>query len=86
VYGGNITPTWKFVRVSGSTNSPFYAATRTRTQDVAITLGPFTPAGEEVSPGVVAPSPGVISAEAQAVHNANLIGQAVAAAIQSQAH
>jgi hypothetical protein len=41
VYGGNITPTWKLVRVSADTGSgTFLGATRTKTQDLVITMGP----------------------------------------------
>ncbi len=41
VYGGNITPTWKLVRVSANTgSSPLFGATRTNTQDLLITMGP----------------------------------------------
>lgn len=68
VYGGNVTPTWKFVDVTANNNSPFFNATRTRTQDVLITLGK------------------VGSDDAANVHQAQLIGQAVATAIQSQQH
>jgi hypothetical protein len=37
---GNLTPVWKLVRVSPNTNTPFFNATRDRTQDLIITLGP----------------------------------------------
>lgn len=68
IYGGNATPTWKLVNVTGMANSPFFSATRTRTHDITIAMGP--PNSDEVT----------------AVHNAQLIGQAVATAIQSQQH
>jgi len=68
IYGGNVTPIWKLVNITGSSNSPFFNATRSRTHDVTITLGPLS------SPTV------------DAIHQANLIGQAVATAIQSQQH
>ena len=68
VYGGSLTPTWKLVNVTGIANSPFFNATRTRTNDITIAMGP--PNSDEVT----------------AVHNAQLIGQAVATAIQSQQH
>jgi hypothetical protein len=39
---GNVTPTWKLVRVSANTgNSPLFAANRTRTHDLIITIGPY---------------------------------------------
>jgi hypothetical protein len=67
VYGGAITPTWKLVEFTANPDSPFLNASRTRTHDVTITIAP---------PGDVA------AAEAAAIHNAALIGQAVAAAIR----
>lgn len=67
VYGGSVTPTWKLVEFTANPDSPFLNATRTRTHDVTITIAP---------PGDAA------AAEAAAIHNAALIGQAVAAAIR----
>jgi hypothetical protein len=43
VYGGNITPTWTFVRFKGP-NSPLFSATGTRTHTLIITLGPINSA------------------------------------------
>jgi hypothetical protein len=45
ISSGNITPTWKLVRVSANTNaaSGFFAASRDRTNDLLITLAPATP-------------------------------------------
>jgi hypothetical protein len=70
VYGANITPTWKLVRVSANTGSPFFfGATRTNTQDLVITMGP--------------PQDGGLSTAAQNTILAAQIGQAVASAIRS---
>jgi hypothetical protein len=66
VYGGAVTPTWKLVEVTVNPDSPFLSGTRTRTHDVTITLAPPNDAA---------------AAEAAAIHNAALIGQAVASAI-----
>ena len=45
VSSGNVTPTWKLVRVSSSTGStPLFGTGRTRTHDVIITIGPPTQA------------------------------------------
>lgn len=66
LYGGNFTPFWKLVDVTGSTNSPFLNTTRTKTQDVTIAIG------SKANP------------ELEALHNAQLIGQEVAAALKSQ--
>lgn len=41
VSSGNVTPTWKLVRVTANNgNSPLFAAGRTRTHDLIITIGP----------------------------------------------
>jgi hypothetical protein len=41
VSSGNVTPTWKLLRVSGNTGStPLFALGRTRSHDVIITIGP----------------------------------------------
>jgi hypothetical protein len=37
---GNVTPTWSLVTVSANPNGPLLAATRTRTNNVLITMGP----------------------------------------------
>jgi hypothetical protein len=67
VYGGSVTPTWKLIDVTANPNSPFLNASRTKTHDIAITFAP---------PGDAA------AREADAIHNAALIGQAVASAIR----
>lgn len=40
ISSGNITPTWKLVQVSANTSGSFFAAGRTRTHDLIITIGP----------------------------------------------
>jgi hypothetical protein len=43
ISSGNVTPTWKLVRVSANTgNTPFFSTGRTRTHDLIITIGPQT--------------------------------------------
>ena len=42
VYGGNVTPTWTFVRFKGP-NSPLFSTSGTRTHTLNITLGPVNP-------------------------------------------
>jgi hypothetical protein len=42
VSSGNLTPTWKLVRISANTDGPFFGTGRTRTHDLIITLGPKT--------------------------------------------
>jgi hypothetical protein len=73
-YGGNVTPTWKFVDISGSTGSPFFNTSRSSTNDVTISLGP----------GKVENGFFVLNSQTQAIHSALLIGQATATSIQSQ--
>jgi hypothetical protein len=41
-YGGNVTPTWTFVRFKGP-NNPLFSTTGTRTHTLNITLGPVNP-------------------------------------------
>lgn len=40
VSSGNVTPTWKLLRYSANTSGTFFAAGRTRTHDLIITIGP----------------------------------------------
>jgi hypothetical protein len=69
IYGGNVTPSWKLVRVSANQGSnPLFGATRTKTQDLIITLTPPTQNGQ-------------LSAAANNTVLASQIGQAVASAI-----
>jgi hypothetical protein len=90
VYGASITPGWTLVRVSINPNSPFASAMRTRTQYLTLTFGPLS---DTKPPPLFAtqakqptPVPLVqLNQEAEAVHNANLIGQAVTNAIRSSA-
>jgi hypothetical protein len=77
-FGINGTPTWTFKRIAVNPTSPLFGTSQQRTQDLTITIGKTTPA--------TAKSPATPSPEAIALHNAALIGQAVATAIQSQAH
>ena len=63
VSSGNVTPTWKLVRVSANTGAlPFFNAGRTRTHDLIITIGP---------------SEGARAQQASQTHLASQIGNAV---------
>jgi hypothetical protein len=67
ITNGSVTPTWKLVDVTANPGSPFASATRTRTHTVSITFAaPNDQAAEE----------------AAKLHNASLIGQAVADALR----
>jgi hypothetical protein len=73
VYSGNLTPSWKLVRLSANSGGNFLTASHSKTQDVLITLS-------EIEAG------NKLTAEAQAEHQAALIGQAVADALRNQQH
>jgi hypothetical protein len=77
VYGGDITPTWKFVTVYGSTPSPFLNGSQSSTNDITISLGPATIKKD----GTVELNP-----QTQSIHASFLTGQATSTAIQSQQH
>jgi hypothetical protein len=80
VYGGNITPTWKLVRVSANTGSgSFFGATRTKTQDLIITMGPL----QGGAGGGGGAAGGGLSLAASNTILASQIGQAVASAIRN---
>jgi len=72
-YGFSATPSWKLTQVSVNPSGTFASASRQRTHKITITLG------KAEDPAVAK-----LNAEAEAEHNAKLIGQAVANAIRSQ--
>jgi hypothetical protein len=76
VLGGDLTPTWKLVPVTINPGGPFLGASRTRTDDLLITMGPL----DALAPGrPIGPSVAV-----EQSHLASQIGQAVTSAIRSQ--
>lgn len=78
VLGGSATPIWKFVNITGSSTTPFFNAVRTRTNTVTITIA---------QPSATPPPKGKVpqlSADGEAINNAQLIGQAVANALRNQ--
>jgi hypothetical protein len=77
-YGVSASPSWKFTRVAVNPSGTFFSTSQQRTQDLTITIGKTARA--------TATRPATPSPEAIALHNAALIGQAVATAIQSQSH
>lgn len=79
IFGGNATPSWKFVRLSVNPTGNLLSATQTRTQHVLLTIGP----AKSGTPAIAPDQPTALADQPQALHNANLIGQAVGAAIQS---
>jgi hypothetical protein len=69
-YSGNVTPTWKLVRISVNPSSPLFNAQRSRTQDLVVTMGPATEDGK-------------LAQQAQNQALAAAIGTAVANAIRN---
>jgi hypothetical protein len=76
--GGNITPTWKFARVSAIPSGTLLSASRMSTNEVIITLG-------KVAKPPAKGSPAQLTTDTQAVHNTALTGSAVGGANNSQA-
>jgi hypothetical protein len=75
--GGNVTPSWKFVRLSVNPSGQFLAGSRVKTSQVIITLGPLAkPAGPAGS--------AQLALQAAVQHDAAVAGNATAAAILSQ--
>ena len=75
--GGNVTPSWKFVRLSVNPSGPFLSAARTKTSQVIITLGPLAKAAGPAGSAQLA-------VQAAVQHDAAVVGAATAAAIRSQ--
>ena len=67
---GSANPTWKLVDVSVNPGAALLNASRTKTNDLLITMGPD--------------DSGKPSAALADVHNAALIGQSVASALRNQ--
>jgi hypothetical protein len=83
VTDGNVSPNWKLVRVSANTfpNNPLFDASRTRTQEAIITVGPLSEGG---GGGKGKPAARTLAVNAQDSHLAAEIGSAVAAALKGQ--
>lgn len=75
--GGDITPSWKFIRLSVNPSGQFLAGSRSKTSQVIVTLGPLAkPAGPAGS--------AQLALQAAVQHDAAIAGNATAAAIRSQ--
>jgi hypothetical protein len=74
VSNGNVTPTWKLVRLSANSSGTLLAAGRDRTQDLTITFGPIQQSGK---------SPPQLATPAENAHLATQIGNSVQQAIQT---
>lgn len=76
--GGNVTPGWKFIRLSVNPEGQFLAGSRTKTSQVIVTLGPLAkPSG----PAGAAQ----LALQAAIQHDAAVTGNATATALRSQA-
>jgi hypothetical protein len=62
VTSGSVTPTWKLVRISANSSSPFFNTGRTRTHDLIITIG---------DPSVISSNTHLASQIGNSVSNAN---------------
>jgi hypothetical protein len=83
--GINATPQWNLVRVSANTNNPLLNVNRMRTHDLLVTIGPGAgppPVAEVRRTFGFRRSYGP-SAEAATIHDAQLIGSAVANALRT---
>jgi hypothetical protein len=76
--GGNLNPGWTLLRVSVDPTGSLYALSRIHTDDLTITMGPIK---TDDKTGAISPSD-----ELTQRHNADLIGQAVANALQTRPH
>jgi hypothetical protein len=74
IYGGNITPSWTFVRLSVNPTSPLFGAMRSKIQYVTITVAQLV---TKSNPTTAA----VINDQGQVIDSANLIGHAVSSAL-----
>lgn len=75
-FGGTAAPTWKFIKTSVDSASALFSASRQKTHDVSITLGPALPATKS--------SPARLSGQAIATHESAVNAMFISTAIQSQ--
>jgi len=73
VSSGNITPTWKLVRISANQTAPLFNTSRDRTQDLIITMGPVETTG---------PSQGQLKPTAQQSAFASELASSIANAVK----
>lgn len=80
ITSGNITPTWKLVRVATNNgNLPLASVNRTRTHDLTITFGPSNKPTGKGKPSAAPSEPSLMAANA---HLASQIGLAVANSVR----
>jgi hypothetical protein len=78
-YGGSVSPTWKLLRITTNPSSELLSASRSKTDDLIISIGPLG------HPATIN-GPAQLSSDAQMVHQSALIGSATALSNQASAH
>jgi hypothetical protein len=76
-FGGNVTPTWKLTKFAANSSGTFLSATRTKTNQLTITIGPIGTYASEYGPTQ-------LSSAAQAQHNTQTSAGAISTAITNQ--
>ncbi|MBY5529701.1 hypothetical protein GFL91_13880 [Rhizobium leguminosarum bv. viciae] len=76
-FSGGITPTWKLKKFTVNPDGSFFGATRTKTSNIIVTLGPI--AAPATAAGMAE-----LGLQAQVQHQAALLGGSTASAILSQ--
>jgi hypothetical protein len=79
LFGGTVTPTWKFFRTSVNPTSTLLTANRTNTDNLTITLGALQQQATAKAPALLGPA-------GQNIHNASVFGAATAQSINAQTH
>jgi hypothetical protein len=79
LFGGTVTPTWKFFRTSVNETSTLLTANRTNTDNLTITLGALQQQATAKAPALLGPA-------GQNIHNASVFGAATAQSINAQTH
>src|ERR1700732_3904410 len=79
LFGGTVTPTWKFFRTAVNSTSTLLSANRTNTNNLTITLG-------ALKQQATASSPAVLGSAGENLHNAAVFGAATAQSISAQTH
>ena len=79
LFGGTVTPTWKFFRTAVNPTSTLLNANRTNTSTLTITLGALKQLAS-------AKAPAMLGAAGEMIHDASVFGAATAQSISAQTH
>jgi hypothetical protein len=82
VTDGNVTPTWKLIRLTTPASPAFFDTSRTRTHDLLITIGPGATTTSKTANGTVVKRTVGPSQAAASSHLAQEIGNAVSAGLR----